>query len=81
MAPSLFLLQASLFDSDSENSLARGSILDMQDILKLNYFAADEGKCLSRENLFLRMCGIPDNLIKSIFKLLFTRFFNTTLFS
>ena len=52
MAPSLFLLQASLFDSDTEhliaaeNSLPRGSILDMQDILKLNYFAADEGKCL-----------------------------------
>ena len=51
MAPSLFQLQASLFGSDTEhlmaveNSFPRGSILDIQDILKLNYLAADEGKC------------------------------------
>ena len=55
----------------------RGSILDMEDILKLNYFTADDVR--SRENPFLCVCRIPNNLI-NIFKWLFTQFFNTTLF-
>ena len=58
-----------------EISLPRGSEFDMQGILKLNYFVADEGKYYGN-NPFQHVCGIPDNLIKNIFKLLFKRFFN-----
>ena len=68
-----------------EISLPRGSILDKQDSIKLNYFAADEGECLIfrvfieaeiilfcvRACVCVRAREIPDNLIKNIFQWLF----------